>query len=124
MPQTKMVCFGPTALTTTYTTNVLNPGTTTGGVGMPSGSGNLFYVLRHFRIINKTNAAHTFRLYKGATGANAAGSEVVGFDTQVPANSYIEWNGAMRLDVADFLVGGADASSALVFQGEGEIGVA
>lgn len=124
MPQTKVVTFGPIALTNSYTANLLNPGTTTGGTNMPSGSGNLFFVLRHFRVVNKTNQAHTFRLFKGATGANAAGSEVVGYDISVPANSYHEWNGALRLDVADFLVGGADANSALTFQGEGEIGVA
>jgi hypothetical protein len=80
--------------------------------------------LRHIRIINKTGSAATFSLYKGATGANAAGTEVVGIALSVAANSAFDWYGIMRFDAADFLVGGAGTTLALVLQGEGEIGVA
>jgi hypothetical protein len=66
----------------------------------------------------------TFSLYIGATGANAAGTEFMGTATSVPANSYIDWYGAVPLDIADFLVGGASAATSLTIQGEGEIGVA
>jgi hypothetical protein len=59
----------------------------------------------------------------GATGANAAGTEVIAQATSVAANSYIDWYGQLRLDVADFLVGGAGTATALTIQGEGEIGV-
>ena len=66
----------------------------------------------------------TFSLYLGATGANTAGTEVIGTATSVAANSYVDWYGALRLDAADFLVGGASANTSLTIQGEGEIGVA
>jgi hypothetical protein len=42
----------------------------------------------------------------------------------VPANSYIDWYGLVRLDTADFLVGGASAGTSLSFEAEGEIGIA
>ena len=42
----------------------------------------------------------------------------------VAANDYVDWYGALRLDSADFLVGGASANTTLTIQGEGEIGVA
>jgi hypothetical protein len=121
--QNKPVRFGPVALTTTLTTNILNPGTTTGGVGMPASSGNLYFILKHIRIVNKTGTAATFSLWIGATGANAAGSEFMGLGTSVAANSYVDWYGAMPLDVADFLVGGSNTATALTLQGEGELGV-
>lgn len=121
--QNKQVRFGPVALTTTLTTNILNPGTTTGGVGMPATSANLYFVLRHIRIVNKTGSAATFSLWLGATGANVAGTEVIGQGISVPANSYFDWSGLMTMDVADFLVGGSGTASALTLEGEGEIGV-
>lgn len=114
--------FGPLALTNTYTTNILNPGTTTGGVNAGSGS-NLRIILRHIRIINKTGSPVTFRLFIGATGANTAGSEFMGYDTSVAANSFVDWYGVLPLLPADFLVGGASASTSLTIQGEGEIGI-
>jgi hypothetical protein len=122
MAQNKVFNSGPVALSTTLTTNILNPPTATGGVN--AGSSSQYIVLRHIRIINKTGTAATFSLYKGATGANAAGTEVVGIATSVPANSFVDWNGIMRFDAADFLVGGAGTTLALVIQMEGEIGVA
>ena len=62
MAANKLVHFGPVALTNTLTTNILNPGTTTGGVGMPATSTNLYFVLRHIRIVNKTAGAVTFTI--------------------------------------------------------------
>lgn len=111
------------ALTNTYTTNVLNPATTTGGTN-GGGSGNLYIIIRHFRIVNKTGSPVTFRLFIGATGANAAGTEFMGYDQSVAANSYVDYYGSTRLDVGDFLVGGASAATSLTIEGEGEIGVA
>lgn len=121
MAANKTFRLGPVALSNTLTTNILNPGTITGGVGM--GSGDLFIIMKHIRIINKTAGAVTFSLWLGATGANAAGTEVIGTGVSVAANSYFDWYGLMRLDVADFLVGGASAATSLTIQGEGEIGV-
>lgn len=123
MAANKIVRFGPVALSTTLTTNILNPGTTTGGVGMPATSTNLYFVLRHIRIVNKTASAATCSLWVGATGANAAGTEIIAQGTSVPANSYIDWYGMLRMDIADFIVGGAGTATALTFQAEGEIGV-
>lgn len=115
--------FGPLALTTTTTTNILNPATTTGGVN-GGGSGNLYLLLRHIRIVNKTGSAATFSLWLGATGANTAGTEVIGQGYSVAANSAFDWYGYLRMDTTDFLVGGAGTATALTIEGEGEIGVA
>ena len=123
MAANKAFNFGPLALTNTLTTNIFNPGTTAGGVnsGTP---GTLYAILKHIRIVNKTAGAVTFSLWKGATGANAAGTEFIGIGVSVPANSYFDWYGLARFDAADFLVGGASAATSLSIQGEGEIGVA
>lgn len=121
MAANKIFRFGPIALGNTYTTNLLNPGTITGGTNM--GAGDLYISLKHLRAVNKTSSPHTVRLYLGATGANAAGTEIW-FDKTVPANDSIEiFSPGIRLDVADFLVGGADAAASVTLHGEGEIGV-
>ena len=122
MASNKIFRFGPVALTTTLTTNILNPAAASGGVNARA-SGQ-YIVLRHIRIVNKTGSAATFSLWLGATGANAAGTEVIGQATSVPANSYVDWYGVLRLDTTDFLVGGAGTTTALAIQGEGEVGVA
>lgn len=122
MATNKTFRFGPVALSATMTTNLLNPPTASGGVN--AGSSAQFIVLKHLRVVNKTAGAVTFSLWLGASGANAAGTEVVGQAVSVAANSYFDWYGAMRLDAADFLVGGASAAASLSIQGEGEIGVA
>ena len=123
MAANKIVRFGPVPLSATLTTNILNPGTTTGGVGMPSNSGNLYFLIRHIRIVNKTAGAVTCSFWIGATGANAAGTEFLGNALSVAANSYIDWYGQVRLDTSDFLVGGASAGTSLTFEAEGEVGV-
>lgn len=120
--QNKAFRFGPIALTNTLTTNLLNPPTATGGTN--GGSSSQYIILKHIRIVNKTGGAVTFTLYLGATGANTAGTEVIGTAYSVAANSAFDWYGYMRLDAADFLVGGASANTSLTIQGEGEIGVA
>lgn len=134
MASNKAFRFGPVALTTATTTNILNPPAASGGVG--AGSSGQYIILRHVRVVNKTNTAASFALWLGATGANAAGSEViaggaatagalnVGTGVSVAANSYFDWYGVLRLDTTDFLVGGAGTATALTIQGEGEIGVA
>jgi hypothetical protein len=123
MAANKIFNFGPVALTTTLTTNILNCNITslTGPVGFTATQP--YIVLKHIRIVNKTGSAATFSLWKGATGANAAGTEVIGQGTSVPANSYVDWYGIMRFDAADFLVGGSGTATALSIQGEGEIGM-
>lgn len=120
--QNKPFRFGPVALTNVLTTNLLNPPASTGGVNC--GTPNLYLLLNHIRIVNKTASAVTVSLWLGATAGNVAGTEVIGQGLSVPPNSYIDWYGKLRLDAADFLVGGASANTALSIQGEGEIGVA
>lgn len=121
MAQNKAFRFGPVALTNVLTTNILNPPTAAGGVG--AGTSAQYIILRHMRIVNKTAGAVTFTLYLGATGGNVAGTEVIGTALSVAANAAYDWYGQLRLDAADFLVGGASALTSLTLQGEGEIGV-
>lgn len=121
MASNKTFNFGPVALTTTLTTNILNPATAAGGVN--AGSSAQYIIIRHIRIVNKTGTAATFSLWRGATGGNVAGTEVVGIGKSVPANDAYDWYGIMRFDAADFLVGGAGTTTALSIQGEGEVGV-
>lgn len=123
MASNKSIRVGPVALSNTLTTNILNPAVTSmaGPVGITIGQP--YIILRHIRIVNKTAGAVTFSLWLGATGANTAGTEVVGTGTSVAANSYFDWYGILRLDSTDFLVGGASAATSLTFQAEGEIGI-
>jgi len=100
--------FGPLALTTTLTTNVYN-----------NASALIYDLIRQLHISNKTGSAATFTLYIGATGANAAGTEVfLGFS--VAANSSYDWYTALKLVSTDFLVGGSNTTTALTIIGTGE----
>lgn len=125
MAANKTFRFGPVAMSSTLTTNILNPGTTTGGVASTSAPyDKLRIILRHIRIVNKTAGAVTFSLYIGATGGNAAGTEFMGLGTSIAANSYVDWySPGLPLDTADFLVGGASAATSLTIEGEGELGI-
>lgn len=99
---------GPVALTTVLTTNVYN-----------QGSALIYDVIKHIHVVNKTGVAATFTLYLGATGANAAGTEL--FVAQsVAANSSFDWYGSLKMLSTDFLVGGAGTTLALVITIEGE----
>ena len=123
MASNKIIRFGPIALTTAYTLNLINCGITalTGTTGYTQTQPYL--IIRHIRIVNTSATATSFRLYVGATAANAAGTEFMGYNTVVPGNSYIDWYGSLRLDSTDYLVGGA-AIATLTLQAEGEIGIA
>lgn len=122
MAANKIINIQPIALTTTLTTNLLNTNITalTGPVGLSATQPYL--ILRHIRITNKTGTVATFSLWKGATGANAAGTEVIGTGVSVAANSSYDWYGILRMDSADFLVGGSGTATALTLTAEGEIG--
>lgn len=111
-------------MSATLTTNILNPAVTSlaGPVGFTMTQPYL--IVRHVRIVNKTGSAATFSLWLGATGGNTAGTEVIGQGLSIAANSVYDWYGMLRLDSADFLVGGAGTGSALTIEGEGEVGVA
>ena len=115
MAANKTIRLGPTALSTTTTTNIWNPPALTGGT--PANTSNAYFILRHIRVVNKTASAASCALWIGATGGNVAGTEAIfggaasaGALTQgvaVAANSFVDWYGMIKLDVADFVVGGA-----------------
>lgn len=102
--------------------NLFNVGTATGGVGFTST--NPYAVIKHIRISNKTAGAVSCTLYKGATGGSTGGTEFAIAGLSIPANSYVDWYGQARFDSADFLTGVAGAASSLVFEADGEIGIA
>lgn len=116
----KIKRFGPIALTTTLGTNLLNPPTASGGVN--AGSSANFIVVRRVHVVNTTEDDLTFSVWLGATGANAAGTEIYS-EQVVPAHDIFEDCVALRLDSTDFLVGGA-SDTGLVLLLEGEQGVA
>lgn len=106
-PSTKRT-FGPVALSATLTTNVYN-----------NTSALIYDVIKHVHVVNKTSGAVSFSLWLGATGANAAGTEL--FNAQsVAANSTFDWYGNLKMLSTDFLVGGASAGTSLTIVGEGE----
>lgn len=121
MASNKRFRSGPIALTTTMTTNLLNPAGASGGVN--GGSSGQYIIINHARIVNKTAGAVTCSFWLGASGANTAGTEVIGQGLSVPANSYVDFYGTLRLDTADFLVGGASANASLSITVSGEVGV-
>ncbi len=123
MSSNKTVRFGPVALTTVGTTNIINPPTVSGGTGLAGTNSATYVIIRHIRISNKTGSAATFSLYIGATGGNSAGTEFMGTSQSVAANSFVDWYGMLRMDTADYMVGSASAATALTLEGEGEIGV-
>lgn len=120
--QNKPFRLGPVAIAAAAA-NVLNPGTTTGGVnsGTP---GNLYIILTHLRFVNKTALAVTFSAYLGATGATAAGTEVIGTLKSIAASDVYDWYGRLLINAVDFLVMVASGAASITVEGEGEIGVA
>ena len=122
MPSNRPFTVGPVIMSATLTTNIFNCNITSlaGPVGFTlTQPFALFY---RIRIVNKTGTAATFSLWKGLTGANTAGTEVIGQGLSVPANFAFDYGGRWRFDAADFLVGGAGTASALTIVLEGEIG--
>jgi hypothetical protein len=101
--------FGPVAMSSTLTTNIYN-----------QSSALIYDVITHIAIVNKTAGAVTFSLWLGATGANAAGTEVIGTAKSVPANDTYHWYGRLKMTSTDFLVGGASAATSLTIQAEGD----
>lgn len=99
---------GPVALSATLTTNVYN-----------QGSALIYDIIRHIHVVNKTASAASFSLWLGATGANAAGTELF-IAQNVAANSSFDWYGVLKMTSTDFLVGGASAGTTLTLTAMGE----
>lgn len=100
--------YGPAALSNTYTTNIWVPPAST-----------VDNIVRHIHVANKTGGAVTFRIFMGATGGNAAGTELF-YDYSVAATSAYDWYGLLRLTSTTFLVGGASAATSLTITIMGE----
>ncbi len=116
--------FGPLALTNAAA-NILNPGTTTGGVNSTAAPfDKLYIVINSIQVVDKGGAGGTFNLFIGATGGSAAGTEIAK-TTSVAANSQVQlvYPGGLRISQADFLTGLASANTILTVMGEGEIGI-
>lgn len=122
MASNKIFNFGPVALTTTTTTNILNPNISS--LSGPTGftATQPYLIVRHIRIVNKLSTSGSVSFWKGATEANSAGTEVIGTGLIIPANTAYDWYGIMRFDAADYLVGGASSNSQFTVIGGGEIG--
>ena len=84
------------------------------------GSALLYTVIRKMHFANKTGAAVTIRIYVGATGGSASGTELY-FDYSIAANSEFNVYGALRLDSTDFLTGLASSANAIIVILEGEL---
>lgn len=124
----KIFRLGPVALSVTLTTNILNPAVTSmsGPVGIVIGQP--YVILYHLRVVNKTGSPATVSLWIGASAGNVAGTEFDWSGTSVSAQgtgsqNWLDWYGKVRLDSADFLVGGAGTATALTLSGEGEVGI-
>lgn len=99
---------GPVALSATLTTNVYN-----------QGSALIYDIIKHIHIANKTAGPVSVSLWLGATGANAAGTELFSAHV-VAANSEFDYYCNLKMLSTDFLVGGASAGTSLTLTAEGE----
>lgn len=73
-----------------------------------------YIIVKHIRLVNRTGAAITVTLYKGATGGSATGTELGFGAVSVPANQSVDDYSQIRLDSADFLTGVASASGVTI----------
>lgn len=108
MAGTIKTLLSPTALTTTYTTNIYVPG-----------SALVYDVVRHIHVANKTAVSATFRIFMGATGGNTAGTELF-YDQTVAGYSSFDYYCMLKLTSTTFLVGGASTATSLTITIEGE----
>jgi hypothetical protein len=92
---------GPVAMSAALTTNIFN-----------NASALIYNRIKRIHVVNKTGVAATFSLWLGATGGNAAGTELYTAQT-VAANSVFDGFMDERMDSTDFLVGGASAGTTL-----------
>lgn len=123
MAQNKILNIQPSALAAAAA-NILNCNVTSlaGPVGMTMTQPYL--IIKHIRLVNNDAANHTVRLFKGATGGSAVGTEFAwAGGVTVPAQSYVDWNGQARFDAADFLTGFADQAGKVTINIDAEIGV-
>lgn len=69
-----------------------------------------YLIVKHIRVNNSTGAAISCTLYKGATGASAAGTQF-GFNAaSIPANGSLDFYTQQAFESTDFLTGIAGAT--------------
>ena len=123
MAQNKILNIEPIALSASAA-NLLNSNiaSLTGPVGFTMTQP--YIIIKHMRIVNNDSVAHTAKLFKGATGASAVGTEFAfGGGVSIAGASYVDWYGQARFDAADFLTGLADTANKLTLNIDAEIGV-
>lgn len=92
----------PTALTNTYTTDIFTPPAST-----------IYSVFTQIHIAETAGTGATFRLYRGATATNAAGTELY-YNVAVASGSYFDaYFNNLVFKSTHFLVGGASAATTL-----------
>jgi hypothetical protein len=106
MAATKKLNIQPLIVSTTVT-NLLNCLITTltaGGVGFVGAQP--YVLIKHIRAVNTSSNPLTVTLYKGATGASAAGTQFAFPGVTIAANSWSDfYTPDHRFDSADYLTG-------------------
>lgn len=64
-----------------------------------------YLIVKHIRLANRTGAAITVTLYKGATGGSTAGTEFGFAAVSVPANQSLDFYTQSTFKSTDFLTG-------------------
>lgn len=120
MAQSKLANIAPIAVPATAT-NLLNCNVTSlaGPVGITLTQA--FLIILHIRVVNNDSVGHTLKLFKGATGASAVGTEFAFAGESIAANSHADWFGKTRFDATDFLTGLADVANKLTLNIDAEL---
>jgi hypothetical protein len=122
MAANKIERFGPAAMPTAVTDYVKPAAAGASGTGYtPTAS---YIILRHVRVVNKTAAACTVTFYLGASGGTTAGTEIWGGLISVAANSFFEVYPLMRMASTEVVTATCQTVTTLVFEAEGEVGLA
>ena len=124
--QNRAARFGPAAMATAVA-NLLNCALTSnsGPVGISSpalANIALYLIITHIRLVNTAASTATASLFIGTTATSATAAAFAFNGYSIAANSYVDWYGRVRLDVADYLTGLASATT-VTWQAEGEIGL-
>jgi hypothetical protein len=75
-----------------------------------------YHIITYLKVVNTDVAAVTLTLFIGATGAEAAGTEIAD-EVSIAAKGEWEHFGRIRLGTTDFLVGMASTDDKLVITG-------